>query len=210
MNMTSEQVHWLFGAGLVAFSFAMLLHAERGIRSRWPEYLVAAALFVFGLGLILDPLLHGAAAPQDYGAETAQHIGLGLLLLVGSAAEFHRIARRRRGLVWRLPICLILLAASAAFFTHAQHGGNVPMLVLVAQHRFIGATLLVMAIGGLLSSDKREGAPGPAPGLLTLLLGLQLLLYTEGRSLFGIQHEGHASMAEPASPAVSIANSAGR
>lgn len=201
MNMTSEQVHWLFGAGLVVFALAMLLHAERGIRSRWPEYLVAAALLVFGLALIFDPLLHGAAAPRDYAAETAQHIGLGLLLLAGSGAEFYRIARRRRGLVWRLPICLILLAASAAFFTHAQHGADVPMLLLVTQHRFIGATLLVMAIGGLLSSDKREEAPSPAPGLLTLLLGLELLLYTEGRSLIGMPHEGHGSMAEHAPPA---------
>ena len=191
MSMTSEQVHWLFGAGLVIFALAMLLHAERGIRSRWPEFLVAAALLVFGLALIFDPLLHGAAAPRDYAAETAQHIGLGLLLLAGSGAEFYRIARRRRGLVWRLPICLILLAASAAFFTHAQHGADVPLLLLVTQHRFIGATLLVMAIGGLLSSDKREGAPSPAPGLLTLLLGLELLLYTEGRSLLGNPHEGH-------------------
>ena len=74
------------------------------------------------------------------------------------------------------------------------------MLLQVTRHRFIGATLLVMAIGGLLSSDKREGAPGPAPGLLTLLLGLELLLYTEGRSLIGLPHEGHGSMAEPAPP----------
>ncbi|HKP33282.1 MAG TPA: hypothetical protein VJT70_00705 [Sphingomicrobium sp.] len=201
MNMTSEQVHWVFGAGLVLFSLAMLVHAERGIKSRWPEFLVAGALLVAGLALIFDPLLHGMAAPKDYAAETAQHIGLGLLLLAGSGAEFYRMAKRRRGLVWRLPICLILLAASAAFFTHAQHGADVPMLVLVAQHRFIGATLLVMAIGGLLSSDKREGAPGPAPGLLTLLLGLELLLYTEGRSLLGTPHGGHAAMAEPTSPA---------
>lgn len=158
-------------------------------------------MLVFGLALIFDPLLHGTGAPRDYAAETAQHLGLGLLLVTGSGAEFYRMARRRRGLVWRLPICLILLAASAAFFTHAKHGAEVPMLVLVTQHRFIAATLLVMAIGGLLSSDKREGASSPAPGLLTSLLGLELLLYTEGRSLIGLPHEGHGSMVEPAPPA---------
>lgn len=185
MNMTSEQVHWLFGAGLVAVSLAMLLHAEGFIKSRWPQFLVAGALLVFGLALIFDTFLHGTAAPQDYGAETAQHIGLGALLLLASGVEFFRMAKRRNGLIWRLPIILILLAASAAFFTHAQHSADVPMLVLVAQHRFIGATLLVMAVGALLSSDRKEGAPSAAPGLLTLLLGLELLLYTEGRSLLG-------------------------
>lgn len=72
-------------------------------------------------------------------------------------------------------------------------------------HWLFGASLvifaLVMASGGLLSSDKRGGAPSPAPGLLILLLGLELLLYTEGSSLLRVSHEGHLSMAEPASPA---------
>lgn len=191
VGMTSEQVHWLYGALLAAFSVPMLLHARGVITSRWPEFTIGAALLLFGLGLIFDPFLHGAAGPGDYAAETAQHLTLGIVLLLGSGFELFRAATRRQTFLWRAPLVLALLAASLTFLVHAQHEAGVSMLLLVTQHRFIAATLLVLAAAVLLEPVGDARTRGIALPLLTLVLGLELLVYTEGDSLFGVPVEGH-------------------
>lgn len=169
----------------------MLLHVRGIITSRWPEFIIGAALFLFGLGLIFDPFLHGAAGPGDYAAETAQHLTLGIVLLLGSGFELFRTATRRQTFLWRAPLVLALLAASLTFLVHAQHEAGVSMLLLVTQHRFIAATLLVLAAAVLLGPDGDARARGAAVPLLTLLLGLELLVYTEGNSPFGVPAETH-------------------
>lgn len=189
--MTSEQVHWLYGALLAAFSVPMLLHVRGIITSRWPEFTIGAALLLFGLGLIFDPFLHGSAGPSDYAAETAQHLTLGIVLLLGSGFELFRTATRRHTFLWRAPLVLALLAASLTFLVHAQHEAGVSMLLLVTQHRFIAATLLVLAAAVLLGPGGDASARGVALPLLTLLLGLELLVYTEGNSPFGVPAETH-------------------
>lgn len=191
MGMTSEQVHWLYGALLAAFSVPMLLHARGIVTSRWPEFTIGAALLLFGLGLIFDPFLHGSAAPGDYAAETAQHLTLGIALLLGSGFEFFRAATRRQTFLWRAPLVLALLAASLTFLVHAQHEADVSMLLLVTQHRFIAATLLVLAAAVLFAPVGDARTRGVALPLLTLLLGLELLVYTEGNSPFGVPAETH-------------------
>lgn len=196
MGMSSEQVHWLYGALLAAFSVPMLLQAGGLVKARWPEYTIGAGLLLFGLGLIFDPFLHGAAAPGDYAAETAQHLTLGIVLVLGSGFELFRAATGRQTILWRMPLVLALLAASLTFLVHAQHEAGVSMLLLVTQHRFIAATLLVLAAAVLLAPIGNAFARGLAVPLLTLLLGLELLVYTEGDSPFGVPAEGdHSSMA---------------
>lgn len=193
MGLTSEQVHWLYGAALGVFAVLMLLHAKGTVTRRWPEFLIGGALLVFGIGLIVDPYLHGAAAPGNYAEETAQHLTLGLVLVLGSAFELYRAARGYETRAWRLPIVLALLAAAATFILHAQHDANVSMLLLVTQHRFIAATLFVLAFAVLLAPVGNARAQGVAAPLLTLLLGLELLLYTEGDSWLGVPTDSHHS-----------------
>lgn len=197
MSLTSEQVHWLYGAALGAFAVLMLLHAKGTITRRWPEFMMGGALLVFGIGLIVDPYLHGTAAPGNYAAETAQHLTLGLVLVLGSAFELYRAARRYEAIRWRLPIVLALLAAASTFILHAQHDADVSMLLLVTQHRFIAATLVVLALAVLLAPVGGARAQGIAAPLLTLLLGLELLLYTEGSSWLGAPVESHSSDNSP-------------
>jgi hypothetical protein len=191
MGMTSEQVHWLYGALLAGFSVPMLLHARGIVKARWPEFTIGMGLLLFGLGLIFDPFLHGGAGPGDYAAETAQHLTLGIVLLLGSGFELFRAATRRQTFLWRAPLVLALLAASLTFLVHAQHEAGVSMLLLVTQHRFIAATLLVLASAVLLAPVGDARARGVAIPLLTLLLGLELLVYTEGDSPFGVPMETH-------------------
>lgn len=196
MGWTSEQVHWAFGAALVAVGIVLLARAYDVIRARWPDFVIPAALLAFALALILDPLIHGSAAPADYAAETGQHLALGLVLVTASALELYRVAKQRDAWLWRSPLALALAAAASVFLVHAQHESDAPMLLLVTQHRIIGATLLVLAFGVLLpTGTATTGARPVAVPLLTLLLGFELLIYTEGSSLFGVPMAGEAGHA---------------
>lgn len=191
MNLTSEQVHWIFGAVLIAATVLLILRDVGRLRGRWVDYLLPGLLGAFGVEMLIDPLIHGDAAPTNYVAETAQHFGLGLLLLGAAVAELIRTYRRAQGRVWRLPLTAALAIAAATFWFHAQHDAAAPMILLVTQHRMIAATLAVSAIAMLFEAQgPRERRQPPAVAYLMLLLGAQLLIYTEGRSLFGTPAQG--------------------
>lgn len=187
MNLTSEQVHWIFGAVLIATTTLLILRDVGRLRGRWLDYLLPGLLGAFGVEMLIDPLIHGDAAPANYAAETAQHFGLGILLIGAAVAEFVRAYRQAGGFVWRLPLAAALVIAAATFWFHAQHYSAAPMILLVTQHRMIAATLAVSAVAVLFGvrSDENPRQP-PAIAFLMVLLGAQLLIYTEGRSLFGV------------------------
>lgn len=199
MNLTSEQVHWIFGAVLIATTTLLVLRDVGRLRGRWVDYFLPGLLGAFGLEMLVDPLVHGDAAPGNYGAETAQHFGLGLLLIGAAAAELVRTYRQARGFLWRLPLACALAIAAATFWFHAQHDSAAPMILLVTQHRMIAATLAVSAVAVLIGfAGSKETRQPPAIAFLMIVLGAQLLIYTEGNSLFGAAagptaHGGHSS-----------------
>lgn len=181
MELTSEQVHWIFGGVLVVAAALLALRDVK--RLDWPklDYLLPGLLALFGIEMLLDPLVHGSAAPGNYEAETAQHFTLGILLIATSVAELFRVARGWQGLAARLPLAGALVAAAGTFLFHAQHDSAAPMILLVTQHRMIGATLAVAALAVIIGQrNGRAGAHPPALAMLLLLLGAQLLVYTEG------------------------------
>lgn len=195
MKLTSEQVHWIFGGLLIAVSPVLILRDTGRIKARWIDYLLPAMLAAFGLEMLLDPLVHGDAAPANYEAETAQHFLLGLLLIGASVAELIRTLRGGEGLAWRLPLASALAVAAVAFWMDAQHDSDAPMILLVTQHRMIAATLAVAAVAALIGvADLRESRQSPALAFIAILLGLQLLIYTEGNSLFGNGGMEHGTM----------------
>lgn len=192
MGLTSEQVHWIFGAVLLVTTAVLILRDVGKIRMRWVDYLVPALLAAFGTEMLLDPLVHGDAAPGNYAAETAQHFALGLLLIGAAAAEFIRTLRRGEGFLWRLPLAAAAAIAAVAFWVHAQHDSSAPMILLVTQHRMIAVTLAVTAVAALTGlPEGRESRHPPALAFLMVLLGLQLLVYTEGGSWFGTPWATH-------------------
>ena len=186
MNLTSEQVHWIFGGVLLAVTAVLILRDTGRIRARCLDYLVPGLLLAFGIEMLFDPLVHGTSAPANYSAETAQHFALGLLLIGAAAAEFARTWRRGEGFLWRLPLAAAAAIAAVAFWAHAQHDSSAPMILLVTQHRMIAVTLAVSAVAALFGfPEGRESRQPPALAFLMILLGLQLLVYTEGGSIFG-------------------------
>lgn len=194
MDLTSEQVHWLYGAALSAFGLLLVLHVQGRIGGRWPEFAYGGALLVAGAELVADRWLHGtgSSSPAGAGSESAQHLALGIGLVLCAAGEIGRAATRRTGRPWRAPLAVALAAAGLTFLLHAQHAAAVPMLMLVVQHRFIAATLFVLAAGVLLAPAGSVRQQGLAVPLLALLLGLQFLAYSEGNSPFGVpaEHQG--------------------
>lgn len=185
MNLTSEQVHWLFGGALVVAAVLLILRGNQRIASRWLDYVTPGLLLLFGIELLLDPLVHGSAVPANYAAETAQHFAFGLVLIAAAGGEMVRVRRDGDGWAWRLPLAVALLTGAGVFAFHAQHDSQVPMILLVAQHRVIAATLLLSALAFVIAPPRRDEGRPSAFAFLVLLLGLELLLYTEGTSLFG-------------------------
>lgn len=191
MNLTSEQVHWIYGGALVAAAILLMLREYRRVQARWLDYVTPALLLLFGVELLLDPLVHGAAAPANYGPETAQHFTLGLLVIATGIVEIVRVRRNGQGLLWRLPFGATLMVAAGIFALHAQHDSNVPMILLIAQHRVIAATLAMASLAFLFAPPLAGKSAPSAFSALVLLLGLEFLLYTEGNFLIGAPMAAH-------------------
>lgn len=184
MGLTSEQVHWIFGAALLGLGALLLLRALGGLQGRGFEYLIPAGLLAAGVEMSLDPLVHGRASPGGYGAETAQHLALGAVFVACGAAEALRVRLGKTTRAWRAPLVVALLVAAGVFAGHAQHDSPAPMILLVTQHRVIAATLLAAALA-LVLAPPDLGRRAIGFPLLVLVLGAQFLLYSEGTTIFG-------------------------
>ena len=192
MILSSEQVHWIFGVALLVVTAVLIFRDIGKIQMRWVDYLVPALLAAFGIEMLFDPLVHGSAVPTNYAAETAQHFAIGLLLIGAALAECIRTWRRCEGFRWRLPLAAAAAVAAVAFWFHAQHDSSAPLILLVTQHRMIAATLAVSSVAALVSfPERRESGQPPALAFLMIILALQLLVYTEGGSLFGTPWTTH-------------------
>lgn len=185
MNLTSEQVHWIYGGVLVAAAVLLILREYGRIETPWLDYVTPILLLLFGVELALDPLVHGTALPTHYARETAQHLALGILLVVTGAAEIVRLRRKGSGWPWRLPLSAALMIAAGVFAFHAQHDSQAPMMLLMVQHRTIAATLVLASLAFFFAPPGERSRAPSAFSVLILLLGAQVLLYTEGNFLFG-------------------------
>lgn len=177
MELDPVVVHRIFGALIAAFAVVMVLREIDVARGRWVAYLPAGGLLVGGCLLFLDPwLFHGG----DFGAEGNQHTWHGLAAAAAGVLEAFRVRRKSGLLLLRLVIPAVLAGLGAGFLWHDQHETG-DMLLQTAQHRVMGATLLLAAAVRLAASLRwREGQWSRAGWALILLgFGLQLLLYVE-------------------------------
>jgi hypothetical protein len=186
MQLTSEHVHWILGALIATVSVLQLLYESRVISTPHVRYAVPLVLFALGLETFVDPILHGPAMVHSP-HETRQHVAMGVLAFATGAVEFLRLKARLRHGAWGLLFPAALGIVGVLFLFHSQHGGPVPVLALIAQHRFMGITLLLASVLKALAetpSDKAKAFNISWMALL-LLFGFELLFYTEGRSIFG-------------------------
>jgi ketosteroid isomerase-like protein/uncharacterized membrane protein HdeD (DUF308 family) len=202
MQLTSEEVHWLIGGAIVVASGVALLHESGMSKQGWLRFAIPLLLIVAALMLAFDPLLHGTAAPQNYAQETGQHLLMGIAFLFVAAVETLRALGRLAARGWGLVLPAGLVFAGIMFLRHAQHDTDVPMIVLMAQHRVHGATLLLagLILAAAEFAVSRRQLLRTAALSLALLFGVQMLLYTEGRFLFGSPSPDHLAHAIHAAP----------
>lgn len=188
-GLSSEQVHWLYGGAILAGSAVLLAEESGAFSAPKLRYGVPLAVMAAGGLLAIDPLLHGSNAPKNYGAETKQHLLIAGLLLTAGAVDVAYEANWLEHWSWGLVLPAGMVAAGVRFFFHAQHGAPSKHALLTAQHRILGATLVVAGIAKGLSVVPKSGTtearwPGFSTGWLLpfALVGAELLLYTENTS----------------------------
>lgn len=201
-GITSETMHHLYGGAILGLSTSLLIEEAGGFDAPGLRYAVPGLVMTAGGLLTIDPLLHGAAAPKNYGAETRQHLLLGGMLFAVGSIDLAHEADWLEHWSWGLALPAGMLAASASFFFHAQHGDPGQHELLQTQHRMLGATIAVAAIAkGLAAVPASDDSTEPRwPELRTAwivaagLAGAQLLLYTEGSGASAKGHEQHRSV----------------
>ena len=82
MNLTSEQVHWIGGAAFTIVALLLILYETRLVRASWLPYVLPLLLIGYGVESLIDPLVHGTAIPQNYAAESLQHVMQGTVMLI--------------------------------------------------------------------------------------------------------------------------------
>lgn len=180
MQLTSEQVHWLFGAVVSILALALMGLSLMRAKPRFGAYLAPSAFIFLGLVLVFDLWLHGDKAPADYEAEAAQHLTLGAFLVAIGIAELAPRLLGWHGLFWRMPIALALVVAGAVFLFHQQHATDAAMSLVAAQHRLLGFILALSGVARAWAVVEGRDPDGERSWLfLSLALGVALLLYTE-------------------------------
>lgn len=199
LGLDSETVHRIYGAAILATSTALIVEDADGFTLSELRYAPPGLTMVTGGLLMIDPLLHGSARPSGYGPETRQHLLLGGALLAAGSVDLAHEAEWLDHWSWGLVLPAGLLAGSASFLFHAQHGDPAQHDLLTAQHRLLGATLAVAAVTkGLAAVPAEDGDEPRWPQMQTAwivaagLAGIQLLLYSEGTVSDKGGHDGHS------------------
>lgn len=190
--MTSTQGHWIPGLLVIAIALLAIVHEAGFFQRRWMAYVLPVALILLGVQGIVDKFMHGSAAPKNYGAETAQHVIQGAILLGAGIVELFRARQQLLHKAWGLVLPAALVFVGIVFLRHAQHDSAAPMLVLLVQHRTFGATLLLAAAVRTVSVLGPQRATGFSVAFPTVLLlfGIQFTMYTEGEGADAMPDHG--------------------
>ena len=198
LGLSSETVHKIYGAAILATSVTLLAEESGAFTLDELRFAPPGLTMAAGGLLMIDPLLHGRAAPANYRQETRQHLLLGGAMLVAGSVDLAAEADWLDHWTWSLVLPAGLLAASGSFFFHAQHGDPAQHELLTTQHRLLGATLAVAALTKALAAvpshtDDEARWPGMESAWLVTagLAGIQLLLYTEGNPTTTTDHAQH-------------------
>ena len=113
--------------------------------------------------------------------ETIQHKLYAILLLGVGAIEFLRRVGRIGRMVWGMPLPVFALIGGVMLFLHS-HGTHPSAHKIAIHHAVMGTTALVAGLCKITAGIKRQKGRSPwgiAWAVLVLLIGVELLLYTE-------------------------------
>lgn len=186
MELTSQTVHQIGGVAFILLALVSTYRVLHRDEKNWPEWLLALLFIAYGIESFIDPLVHGAAVPANYGAESAQHLIQGVLLVAAGVLETLRLMRVLKGPIWRAVVPVALVGFGGVFLFHAQSGMDPQAMVLMSlQHRAFGLSLWVAAgaraVSDYLLPEDRAATLGWLSALL--VFGLLLLTYQDGVSM---------------------------
>jgi hypothetical protein len=194
----SEFNHHLAGVFVLLIGLSELRGAMGAATLAWLRFLLPAALLSVGGYLMIwsdhDTWPIGALSfartflGDDY--ETVQHKLYAILLLgVGSVELFRRMGWARHA-AWGAPLPVLAFVGGGMLFLHS-HGAHPSAATIAIHHSMMCATAILAGLCKLaahpfqilgLSGDRVAGARsdwGLAWSVLVLLIGVELLLYTE-------------------------------
>jgi putative copper resistance protein D len=113
--------------------------------------------------------------------ETIQHKAYAILLLSVGAIEMLRRTDRVKHFAWGLPLPVFALIGGVMLFLHS-HGTHPSAHKIAIHHAVMGATAIVAGLCKVTAGTKPQAGRSPwvlAWSALVLLIGVELLLYTE-------------------------------
>jgi hypothetical protein len=191
----SEFNHHLTGVFVVLIGLSELHHALRITALTWIRLLLPVAMVVTGIFLMIWsdhdawPIGPRSFSQTFFGGdwEAVQHKLFGILLLIVGSIEWLRRIGRLDQFWWRLPLPAFAIVGGLSLFLHS-HGAH-PSAHKIAVHHAIMGVMAITAGSSKLVSGRGEAVLGStsrcrsvwelAWAAFVLLIGIQLLLYTE-------------------------------
>ena len=188
----SEFNHHLTGMLIVIIGLSELRHALATRFWAWTRFLLPGALFTTGSFLLIWsdhnawPIGSLSFMQTFFGSdqEIFQHKSYGLLSLTVGAIELLRRLGQIRHAVWVAPLPLFAIIGGLMLFGHS-HGDHPSAHQIAMDHAIIGSMAVTAGSSKLLADWFRSLSNAGFPkwelpwACLILLIGIQLLLYSE-------------------------------
>lgn len=196
----SEFNHHFAGFFVILIGLSELRPALGIATLAWTRLLLPSALFLTGMYLLIwsdhDAWPIGSLSFTETFSngdwETIQHKLFGIVaLLIGTIELFRRTGHPEHGL-WKIPLPAFAIVGGFSLFLHS-HGVHPAAHKIALHHAFMGMMAITAGSSKLLSEWNRQdvsmrlGSPNRAVrslwevawAALVLLIGVQLLIYTE-------------------------------
>ena len=152
----------------------------------WMRFLLPVAMTLAGLLLLIFsdhdawPIGTMTLAQTLSGAdpEILQHKLYGILLLIVGAIESVRRSGRLGGFGWRVPLPLFAIVGGLMLLSHS-HGAHPSAHKIALHHTVMGALAISAGSGKLVANGLSRPRWELAWPLLILIIGIQLLFYSE-------------------------------
>jgi putative copper resistance protein D len=185
----SEFNHHLAGVFVLLIGLSELRGGLGVTMLAWSRFLLPLAMLGAGGFLIIWsdheawPIGYKSFAETYFSDdwETVQHKLYAILLLSVGAIEMLRRTDRVKHFAWGMPLPVFALIGGVMLFLHS-HGAHPAAHKIAIHHAVMGTTALVAGLCKITAGIKRQEGRSPwgiAWAVLVLLIGVELLFYTE-------------------------------
>ena len=185
----SEFNHHLAGVFVLLIGLSELRGALGVVMLAWSRFLLPLAMLGAGGFLMIWsdhdawPIGSLSFAQTVFSGdfETVQHKLYAVLLLSVGTIEMLRRTEKVKHMAWGMPLPVFALIGGVMLFLHS-HGTHPSAHTIAIHHTVMGTTALVAGLCKIIAGTKPQTGRSPwalAWSVLVLLIGVELLLYTE-------------------------------